>query len=233
MNKIIVSNMKMNLNINEILEYLNHLDSKKLNNIIFCPTSIYLSFFISKGLNTGIQNISLHEKGPYTGEVSILQAKSLGVKYAIIGHSEIRKNLFDNNKIINEKLKLCIKNNIIPILCIGEEKEENVKNILTKQLNECLIKEKIKKLIIAYEPTWSIGTNNLPNLHQIDNIISFIKNFVKQNYDIDDIIVIYGGSINKNNIEDIININSLDGVLIGNASVNIKEFLDLLEVALY
>lgn len=232
MNKIIVSNMKMNLNIEDINKYLDSLKNKNLENIIFCPTSIYLNTFIENGLNTGIQNISLHEVGAYTGEISAKQASSIGVKYAIVGHSELRKNFNETNDIINEKIKLCIKNEITPILCVGENKDEDPYKIIEKDLDECLKDIETNRLIVAYEPSWAVGSNMTPSLQELDTITLYIKNYLKQKYSSCDIIILYGGSINKKNISKFINLQNLDGILIGNASLNVIDFLDMIEVAL-
>ena len=226
MNKIIVANMKMNLNDNEIKNYLNSLENKKLDNIIFCPTSIYIPYFIDKNLNVGIQNISEYEKGNYTGQISCNQAKSIGVKYAIIGHSEIK----DTKETINKKIKLCKKNNLIPILCVGERKQSVYKEqIIKKQLNSYLKNISMDKIIIAYEPVFMINSKNTIDVKQLQKTIKFIKKITKK-YKINDIIVLYGGSIDENNLKSIINIEGLDGYLIGNSSLNIKEFLKLIEV---
>lgn len=226
MNKIIVANMKMNLEYEEIIEYLNSLQNKKIDNIIFCPTSIYIPYFIEKSLNVGIQNFSKYEKGNHTGEISCNQAQSIGVKYAIIGHSEIR----DSKDIINKKIKLCKKNNIIPILCIGERKKSLYKeNIIKRQLDNYLKDITMDKIIIAYEPVFMINSKNNINVKQLQKTIKFIKKIVK-NYKINDIIILYGGSIDENNLKSILNIEELDGYLIGNSSLEIKKFLKLIEV---
>lgn len=226
MSKLIVANMKMNLDNKEIKDYLNSLNNKKLDNIIFCPTSLYIPYFIDKNLNVGIQNISKYENGNHTGEISCKQAKSIGVKYAIIGHSEIK----DKKQIINKKLKLCEKNNIIPILCVGERKKSIYKEqVVKRQLNSYLKDISIDKLIIAYEPVFMINSKNTIDVKYLKKMIKFIKKIVK-NYEINDIMILYGGSIDENNLESIINIEGLDGYLIGNSSLDIKKFLRLIEV---
>lgn len=226
MNKIIVANMKMNLNNNEIKNYLDSLENKKLDSIIFCPTSIYIPYFIDKKLNVGIQNISEYENGNHTGQISGEQAKSIGVKYTIIGHSEIK----ESKEIINKKIKICKKNNLIPILCVGERKQTIYKeHIIKKQLNSYLKDITIDKIIIAYEPAFMINSKNTIDVKHLQKTINFIKKITK-NYKINDIIVLYGGSIDENNLKSIKNIKGLDGYLIGNSSLNIKEFLELIEV---
>lgn len=226
MNKIFVANMKMNLNYEEIKEYLKSLENKNLDNIIFCPTSIYIPYFTLKNLNVGIQNISKYESNNHTGEISCNQIKSMKVEYAIIGHSDIK----DNKKDINIKIKLCKKYNIIPILCIGERKNNIYKKqIIKKQLKCYLNNINMDKIIIAYEPVYMINSKKNINVKQLQKTILFIKKQLKK-YKINDTIVLYGGSIDEKNIKTIINIKELDGYLIGNSSLNVKQFLKLIEV---
>lgn len=227
MNKLIVCNMKMNLDKQDIDSYLKELKNKKLSNVIFCPTSIYLPYFLNNNLNVGIQNVSRHENGSYTGQISIEQVASLNIKYAIIGHSETHNEL----EKINEKIILCSKYNVIPIICVGEKEQgsiEDTKKVLEEQLDSILKNTNLKKAIIAYEPIWMIGKDKNFDTFTLHQIYNFLKKLV-QKYQIDDIIILYGGSVNVNNIHDILE--NTDGVLIGNASVDINHFLKILEVA--
>ena len=229
MNKLIVCNMKMNLNKNEIDSYLDKLKDKDLSNVIFCPTSIYLPYFIKNKLNVGIQNISRFESGAHTGQISIKQVSSLDIRYSIIGHSETKNDLDE----INEKVKLCSKYNITPIICVGEKEEQDIyktQELLENSLDVILKNVDLNKVIIAYEPVWMIGSNNKLNTNTLHDIINFLKKIV-QKYNIDDIIFLYGGSVNKTNIKEILSIPNIDGVLIGNASTDINHFLEILEVA--
>ena len=229
MNKLIVCNMKMNLNKNEIDSYLDKLKDKDLSNVIFCPTSIYLPYFIKNKLNVGIQNISRFESGAHTGQISIKQVSSLNIRYSIIGHSETKNDLDE----INEKVKLCSKYNITPIICVGEKEEQDIyktQEFLENSLDVILKNVDLNKVIIAYEPVWMIGSNNKLNTNTLHDIIDFLKKIV-QKYNIDDIIFLYGGSVNKTNIKEILSISDIDGVLIGNASTDINHFLEILEVA--
>lgn len=227
MNKLIVCNMKMNLNKEDIDSYLEKLKGIDLSNVIFCPTSIYIPYFIKNNLNVGIQNVSKHEIGSYTGQISIQQVSSLNIKYSIIGHSETKNNLEE----INEKVILCSKYNVTPIICIGEKEEsdiETTKKILEEQLDIILKNTKLDKVILAYEPVWMIGTNKDFNTHTLHLLVTYLKDFAKK-YQINDIIILYGGSVNKTNIKSILD--NVDGVLIGNASLDINQFLEILEVA--
>lgn len=226
MNKIIIANMKMNLNYNEIKEYLKNVNKY----VIYIPSAIYIPYFIEKNLKCGIQNISIYEEGNHTGEISVLQASSLGIKYVIVSHSEINDSAFN----INQKIKLCLKYNLTPILCIGEKlKTDDIKNVIINKLDNYLKDiTDINKIIFAYEPEWIIGKNDSVDIKIVDDIISFIKKFLYQKYKISDIMVLYGGSINSYNVKEIINIPYIDGILVGNNSTNIEEFSKIIEVAL-
>lgn len=228
--KIIAANFKMNLTKKEIDNYLKEIDNKKINNVIFFPSNIYIPYF-SK-YNIGSQDISFKELGSITGDTSIKQYLDFNIKYVLIGHSERRK-YFNDSKYISDKVNLALKNNIIPIICIGETEEEYnnnlTKKVLKDELDEALennITLLNNKIIIAYEPIFSIGTNKVLDIKEIENIVSYIKSYLKNTYLLD-IKVLYGGSVNLNNIGNLEKISNLDGYLIGNASLDAKSFLDL------
>lgn len=232
--KTVVANLKMNLIKEEILEY-NTKISNYINqniNLIICPTSIFLPLFNSK-LNLGSQNVCLEEKGSFTGEVSAIQLTSLNVKYTLVGHSERRGNFNELDHDINKKIKVSLKNNIKVILCIGETKEEREENLTFNVIQREMINaltgiNDISNIIIAYEPIWAIGTGLNADVNDIDEIAKFIRRFIKDEYQ-KSIDILYGGSVNNDNIDTIININSIDGVLIGGASTNIDNFIKLLD----
>ena len=228
--KIIAANFKMNLTKKEIDNYLKEIDNKKINNVIFFPSNLYIPYF-SK-YNIGSQDISFKEIGSITGDTSIKQYLDFNIKYVLIGHSERRK-YFNDSKYISDKVNLALKNNIIPIICVGETEEEYNNNLTKKVLNDELdeaLENNItllnNKIIIAYEPIFSIGTNKVLDIKEIENIVSYIKSYLKNTYLLD-IKVLYGGSVNLNNISNLENISNLDGYLIGNASLDAKSFLDL------
>lgn len=228
--KIIAANFKMNLTKKEIDNYLKEIDNKKINNVIFFPSNLYIPYF-SK-YNIGSQDISFKEIGSITGDTSIKQYLDFNIKYVLIGHSERRK-YFNDSKYISDKVNLALKNNIIPIICVGETEEEYnnnlTKKVLKDELDEALennITLLNNKIIIAYEPIFSIGTNKVLDIKEIENIVSYIKSYLKNTYLLD-IKVLYGGSVNLNNIGNLEKISNLDGYLIGNASLDAKSFLDL------
>lgn len=230
--KLIVANFKMNLLKEDILEYIKHFDNK-YSNVIFCPSNVYLNYFLAKNLNVGSQDVSSNEIGAYTGDVSASQLKSLGVEYTIIGHSERRK-YHNDDKFIKDKLTNALNNNLIPILCIGESKEERDNDktfdILRKQLDEALNsinKELLLNVIIAYEPIWSIGTGLIPSNQDIYETISFIKDYLQKEYNAT-LKILYGGSVNNQNITGLERIKNVDGYLIGGSSIDYNKFLDII-----
>ena len=229
--KLIVGNLKMNLLQNEINDYLGEVLKYSFPNVVYCPSSIYLKMFVDNNLITGSQDVSAYEQGAYTGDVGASQLSSLGVKYVIIGHSERRK-YYDDEKYLNAKHKLCIKNGLIPILCIGENKEEYLQKktikVLEKQL-DILENIDVSKIIIAYEPIWSIGTGVLASNEEIYKITSHIKKYIYDKYQHTPK-VLYGGSVNNQNIRELENILNIDGYLIGGCSIKVLEFIDLIKV---
>jgi triosephosphate isomerase len=238
-NKIIIANMKMNMDKIDISNYLSKIKGKiKESDIVFCPVSIYIPYFLKEGYKVGLQNIYFEEKGAFTGEISPTQSKSMNINNSIIGHSERRSIFKESDDLINKKVKATLNNNIRPILCIGETEEENNKHIteevLTRQLSEglkYLEADKLKEVVIAYEPVWAIGTGNTMSNDEIEKATRFIKEEVKRLFGIEDIKVLYGGSVNENNIESLCTIDNVDGFLVGGASTDPDKFLKIIEVA--
>lgn len=239
MEKIVVANLKMNLTVTQISNYLE--DIKEVMNskkVVICPTSIYLPYFLKNKYSVGIQNIAATEEGAFTGEVSASQVSSMGIKYAIVGHSERRQLFNETDTIINKKVLLGIKNKLTIILCIGETKEEKdmlkTDKILKRQLINALRDIDIidiKNIIIAYEPIWSIGTGNVPENKEISIITKYIKGIVNNLYHEDiDIPVLYGGSVNEKNIEELNEIKEISGVLVGGASLKADKLQKIKEV---
>lgn len=236
MRKKVIANLKMNMQIDEIRNYINQLDNYNNQNteVIICPSYIHIPFFTNKSFAIGSQNISVHTKGPYTSEVSSGQLKELGIKYAILGHSEVRSNFNETTDIINTKIKNCFDDRIIPIVCIGESKKEKMlgqsEQVIRREILDIfknLNKENLNNLIIAYEPIWAIGTGDIPNIHEMEKTIEYIKNLFYSAYKVD-VLVLYGGSVNSKNITQLNKVSNCDGFLIGNASCNIDELIEIL-----
>ena len=227
MDKLIVTNFKMNLSKEEVLEYKKIVENSDIKNLIISPSNIYLDLMSSNKYDLCAQNGYYEDFGTHTGEVSFKQLKSLGVKYSLIGHSETRNM---SNEDIPLKLKSCINNGIVPILCVGNDINEKDTSklfcILDKEL-KVLSGLKINDIIIAYEPTWAIGTGVTPSLENIKSVHTYIKNVLSKVYNIK-CKVIYGGSVNSDNIGELNTIKNVDGFLVGGASTNIDSLESIL-----
>lgn len=152
-----------------------------------------------------------------------------------MGHSETRKDHNETELELNKKIKVLLKNGIIPILCIGETQEERDQNqaedVLTRDLKNCLrelSKEEISKVIVAYEPIWAIGSGNVPSNETIEQTVTMIKTFIEEQYQ-ESVKVLYGGSINKHNYTVLKTISNVDGFLIGGFGLNAKGIQEMLD----
>lgn len=235
-NKYIIANLKMNMTASEINDYLKIINQKIfLSNVIICPSNVFIPYFLNHSYDVGIQNVFYENKGPFTGEVSPMQAQSLGVRYAIIGHSD-RRAMGEDNEIICKKIKKALENKIRVIFCIGEtlEQREMLKTdrVLKQQILSGLrgINEKqLQKILIAYEPVWAVGTNTLPKKKEIRDCIEYIKNVFKLNFKTIPFIL-YGGSINERNINALNKLDNVDGFLIGASSCDANSLIKIIEV---
>lgn len=231
---MIALNNKCNLTKQEFLKYQEELGKiSTKDKVILCPTFLNISHFHLSKVELGAQNVSAKEQGAYTGEVSAQQLQSEQVKYCIVGHSERRKYQQETDEEINQKIMKLLECNIIPILCVGETKEEREKNleqeIIKTELKialENLTDEQKEKIIIAYEPIWSIGTGIIPTNNQIKKMFQTIKQHLPNNK------VLYGGSANEENIAVLKEIEEIDGYLLGGLSLKpekLKVFIEKLK----
>ena len=225
-----------------ILNKINSYRSKDKNRnkyrvIITPPYTLIETFskkFKNKQIHIGSQN-SYHKDqfSSNTAAVSSYMLKSVGAKYVIIGHSDNRKE-GDNNKILKDKVKFALKNNLKVIFCIGENKKEKkykrtlivLKNQLTQVLEQKFDK---KNIIVAYEPIWSIGTGKIPSTIELKKTTSYIKKILKKIFKKSSPSVLYGGSVEGNNIRIFKDITEIDGFLIGGASKSSKKFIDIIK----
>ena len=206
--------------------------------IIYCPPFTLLSNFVKKikktKINVGAQNCHQSKlNGPYTGYINSQMIKNIGCNYVIIGHSENRNN-GETDLQINKKIKSSLENDLKILFCIGEtlkeKKAKKTKKILTSQIVNGLKKIKnIKKIIFAYEPVWSIGTGIIPKQYELIKNIVFIKKLLKKRFKSKKPEVLYGGSVNPKNINELRDINQIDGFLIGGASQNSNKFIDIIK----
>ena len=206
--------------------------------IIYCPPYTLLYSFVQKlkktNISVGAQNCHQSNiNGPFTGYINSKMIKNLGCSHVIIGHSENRIN-GDNNVLINKKIKSSLNNNLQILLCIGEtlkeKKTKKTKIVLTNQITNGLKNIKnIKNIVFAYEPVWSIGTGIIPKKDELLNNIVFLKKLLKKKFKSKNPKVLYGGSVNSKNINELRQINQIDGFLIGGASQNSNKFIDIIK----
>ncbi len=251
--KIIIANLKMNiLSLRErdlfwsSLTKESKLTKKQIKNkteVIICPPSIYLESFVKRfkknqWINIGAQNIHWEKKGAFTGEISVPMLKGLDIKWSIIGHSERRKYFCETDEIVNQKILIALKNDILPIFCTGEtakEKEKGKrKEVLTNQIIKGLnqvSKARVEKIIFAYEPVWAIGTGETPSADDILEARLLIKKIIAKKYSLkiaEKIKIIYGGSVVSKNANQVILKSQMDGALVGGASLYPKEFFKII-----
>lgn len=231
---IIAFNHKSNLTKEEYLNYLKDMSEVTTKHtLVVCPSFINISHPFPNNIHIGSQNVSSFNSGAHTGEISVQQLKSYNVEYSLVGHSERRIEQGEDDEIIQKKINQLLENNITPILCVGESHQERstgrTEEVLQKQIDtviKSLNKEDRKKIIIAYEPTWAIGTGLIPSNKDIKKSIIFIKKQLPMSS------VLYGGSVNEENIDIIKKIPEIDGYLLGGLSLRvdkIKKFLSKVE----
>jgi triosephosphate isomerase len=184
-------------------------------------------------LSIGMQDCDMYAQGAYTGSTSI---NSIDIDSCIVGHSERRIIYKESDNIISDKLSTVLSSNANPILCIGEtlkEKNENLaESVIDKQLSILPKNLKNKQLTIAYEPVWAIGSGDVPSNQYIDQMLSSIKNRLKSLYsdaDLQNIKLFYGGSVDASNVNQLLNVELIDGFLIGSASANFEKFKDIVK----
>lgn len=238
---IIAGNWKMHFNIEDTKKFLGELLPKVKDakcEVVICPpfTSLQTANELLKGTNVklGAQNIHFEEKGAFTGEISPEMLKSVGVSYVIIGHSERRTYFNETNEDTNKKIFACLKHGFTPILCVGETLEEressNMEKVLETQITEgfkSVSKEEAKKVVIAYEPIWAIGTGKTATSEDANNVIGFIRSVVEKIYDknvAEEIVILYGGSVKPNTIKEQMGMENIDGALVGGASLVADDF---------
>ena len=228
---IVALNHKSNFTKDEILKYLD--DYKNLNiynhEMILIPSVCYLSV-IPHSLTFASQDVSSKELGAYTGEVSAKAIKSLGAKYTLINHSERTTKMNENLEISKQKLEQAFSNDLIPIICIGDTLEEHEKGTYVDKIKkdmDYLLSDidKSKDFIIAYEPIFAIGTGIVPTNLDIEKVTTMLKETYQKK-------VLYGGSANENNIDELKQVKDIDGFLLGGISLklpSLQEFLNKLQ----
>ena len=231
MGKYIIANWKMNQNFSAIDGYVAGLkkNAKHIGDVIVCVPSVMIKTFSERSagkIKVGAQNCHFAESGAYTGEVSAQMVKEAGAEYVIIGHSERRLYFDETNDFLNKKLISAIKHGLKVIFCIGEtlEQKKTFKSVLKKQILEGFAGvEDFSNVIVAYEPVWAIGTGKVATTEDIKVVHEYIKETIVKNFGVK-LPVVYGGSVKPSNCAEILNLDDVDGVLVGGACLNIEDF---------
>lgn len=231
---IVALNNKSNLTKEEFIKYQKELENIICEStVILCASPLNIATYNLDNCQWGAQNVSTTQTGAHTGEIAASQLKSYGVKYCIVGHSERRQNQKETNKDIASKINNLYQEGIIPILCVGETREERESNKFSEVIEEEILSatqeltsEEKDNLIVAYEPIWSIGTGLIPTNEQIEEVFKLINSILPNTK------VLYGGSANEKNINELKQCSLIDGYLLGSLSLkpdNLKIFLEKLE----
>lgn len=241
---IIAGNWKMNNTMEEAIKLVEGIKAFDLDQDVeavlcvpFTDLKVVKDQLKDSDIKLGAQNMHWEEDGAFTGEISPLMLKELGVDYVILGHSERRQYFNESDETVNKKMKSALKHGLKPIVCVGETLEEREakeeKEVVKKQILEAFkdIEEKeIENIVIAYEPIWAIGTGKTASSDDANNMIGFIRETIGQVYgDKKNIIRIqYGGSVKPSNVADLMNKEEVDGALVGGASLKAEDFVGLI-----
>lgn len=245
--KIMSGNWKMNLNLAQATELAEGikkgLSSKQTNlELLVFPSSVHLQKVseILKGtsVSVGAQNIYPSGLAAFTGETATDQLKDFGITHALVGHSERRQFLGETDSFLNQKIHFLLKANFVPVFCIGETLQEREANktfdVVKRQVLEGLkgvTASDAKKVIIAYEPVWAIGTGKVATPEQAEEVHAFIRKELTSLYDSntsESISILYGGSVKPDNVKSLLEKPNIDGGLVGGASQKWDSYLALL-----
>lgn len=245
--KLLLGNWKMNKTVSEAKEFA--LSAKDLGKLAkqnkvdmgICVPYIDLApvkKILKNSLIVGAENCHELDHGAYTGEVSIPMLLDLGITWCIIGHSERRTYYNETSEACNKKILALLKNNMVPVYCCGESLEtyeegktkEFVKEQIIKGFKD-VSKEDAIKVVIAYEPIWSIGTGKNASKEIAEDVCKFIRKIIKDLYDTktsNKVRILYGGSVKPNNIKEYLYCDNIDGALVGGASLDVNSYKELL-----
>jgi triosephosphate isomerase len=251
--KIVAANWKMNKNLHEAILLaddirigLESLDKVKMPLVILAPPFPFLypvsqTLTANPAIALAAQNCSAEKAGAFTGEVSADMIRSTGAKYVILGHSERRAQFAEGDALLKKKVKMALDSELNPIFCVGESlAERNEKryfDVVEKHLSQSLLgleEKHIRRLVIAYEPVWAIGTGMTASTHQVVEMHGFIRSFIAKNWSpacADVQPILYGGSCNAGNAAELFAAADVDGGLIGGASLKAADFLAIVKAA--
>lgn len=247
--QIAAANWKMNLTLEQGQDLLSEILSKVTNvaagqEVIFAVPAPYLQAARSivgsrENVHVSAQNIYSKKSGAFTGETSVEMLASLNVRHSLIGHSERREYFGESNQLLADKVNIALENDITPIFCCGEPLEireaEGQNSYVAKQLEESLFhlsEDQIKKVVIAYEPIWAIGTGKTASSQQAQEIQAYLRSLLVDKYGqktADEISILYGGSVKPGNAKELFSQSDIDGGLVGGASLVAADFVAIIE----
>ncbi|RLD32982.1 MAG: triose-phosphate isomerase [Bacteroidetes bacterium] len=244
--QIVAGNWKMNKSFSEAEELIgtiaSELEDRQLKcEVVLCPPALYLEmasdYADESDFFVGAQNVSEHDEGAFTGEISAAMLNSVDVDFCIVGHSERRKYFHEDNYLLANKVNKLLDHEIIPIYCCGEllaEREKNIHfDIVEQQIKEGLFhlsEDEFSNIVVAYEPVWAIGTGVTATPEQAQEMHAFIRNVINGKYGeeaAENTTILYGGSCNAANAKELFSQADVDGGLIGGASLKAEDFLTI------
>lgn len=246
MKKLIVANWKCNPTSQKeakklLASFRNRLKKAKNVEVVICPPFVYLPDFQPPipNFKLGSQDCFWREKGAFTGEISPKMLKDLGCRYVIVGHSERRKIFGETDEMIGEKVREVLKEKLLPIFCLGETKQERREGrtfkVLERQFRQGLKKapkKEIEKIVFAYEPVWAIGTGNSCSVEEASKAILFLRKIISRAFNKKagkEVKILYGGSVDSQNAPGYLGEPWINGLLVGGASLEIKEFAKIIK----
>mgnify|MGYP001195791265 CR=1 FL=1 len=248
--KIVAGNWKMFNNLNESVTLISELKQELANTevnckVVICPpfTSLETATTLLKDsvVEVGAQNMFYEDNGAYTAEISAGMLLSVGCKYVILGHSERRTIFGENDELINKKIKKALASGLIPIFCIGETLAEREGGVTEKVIEtqvkkglEGISEEDFKKIVIAYEPVWAIGTGKTATPAQAQEVHAYIRGLLTSLYSkeaADGTVIQYGGSVKPENAKELLSQADIDGALVGGACLKAKSFTEIIKCA--
>lgn len=250
MKKLVIANLKMNLlSADEREVYLKRmgeaLAGKKLahTDIVLCAPFVHLEGFKkwrNKKVKRGAQDMFFEDKGSFTGEISPVMLKNFGCEYVLVGHSERRRYFGETGEFINHKIIAALNHDLRPVLCVGETKEEKdgdyTLEVVTRQIKEALrdvSRMKLKQIVIAYEPVWSVGTDVLPTSNEIMGAKLLIRKILYELFGkkyAEEVAILYGGSVSAKSVKQVCIDSETDGALVGRESLQPSDFIKIAEM---
>ncbi|MCR5705321.1 MAG: triose-phosphate isomerase [Acholeplasmatales bacterium] len=241
---IMAGNWKMYKTYDEALKFIYEVNNKLPNKdvvetIIFPPAMLLVSLVKRQGdnLEIGAQNMHYENCGAYTGEISAEMLRTVGVTHVLVGHNERRRYFAESDEDVNKKAQQALEHSLSPVICFGETEEQylhhNTDNILRRQVHAALIglpEDKMDKVILAYEPIWAVGTGKTATPEIANEKCKLIRSFVEELYGKDtanNMRILYGGSVNPDNIKSLVDQPDVDGALVGGASLDSSKFIDM------